>query len=295
MRRCAESGYQGADKRSDGRCRNPDGDPYNCGLHWREAEREQRCVLAASVGIDVMHQIGSEGSRQRRCGRSSDCEKSQGLRKVLHLATELVVVFGYEHPRLKAKGFVQPLHDRWHVPCCRSDHESIGEGRSPKNLLARVQGNEHTAGDVSRIRFEGRRIDRAWQRVPQLQSVQYPNDGQTEILAVSLADRECSSEVDAKGLSGLPIEDRDGAVVAAQKSAAADREHAHAELFLRLDTENVEIEKAIARHDVAKQELPGENSTACSIEFPGINQGLINGQCQRRQIAASRGLETRRG
>src|SRR5262249_49115358 len=159
----------------------------------------------------------------------------QGLRKVLHLATELAVVFGYEHPRLQAKGFVQPLRDRWDVPCSRCDQESIGQGRSPKNLLARVQSDKHTTRHVSRIPFEGRRIDRAWRRVTQLQLIQYPNDGQTEILAVSLADRECSSEVDAKGLSRFPIEDRRGAVVAAQKSAAAEREHAHAELFLRLD------------------------------------------------------------
>src|SRR5262249_7642518 len=139
--------------------------------------------------------------------------------------------------------------------------------------------------------FENRRIDRARRWVPQLQSIQYPNDGQTEILAVSLADRECSSEVDAKGLSSFPIEDRHGAVVAAQKSAAAGRENAHAELIPGLDTENVEIEKALARHDVAKQRLPGKNVTACGIEFLGINQWLINGQCQRLQIAASRGLE----
>src|SRR5215469_3319319 len=146
--------------------------------------------------------------------RGNDCKESQGLRKVAHLTTELAVTFGYERPRLKAKGFSQTIDDRWDVPYRRSDYESIGQARSPKNLFARVQGNERTAGDVRRIRFHGRRIDRARRRIPQFQPIQYPNDGQTEILAVGLADRECSSAVDAKGLSGFPIEERHRAVVA---------------------------------------------------------------------------------
>src|SRR5262249_56298943 len=102
---------------------------------------------------------------------------------------------------------------------------------------------------------------------------------------------ECPAGVGAKGRGGFRTEARHRAVVAAEKPAAADREYADAELFLRLDTENVEIEKALAGHDVAKQRLPWKDGTACGIEFLGINQGLINGQCQRLQIAASRGLE----
>src|SRR5262249_33724144 len=162
------------------------------------------------------------------------------LRKVLHLATELAVVFGYEHSRLKPEGFPQPVNHQRNILRRPSDDESVGQRRSAENFLARAQCDKHTTRHVSRIRFEGRRIDRAWRRVPQLQSIQYPNDGQTEILAVSLADRECSSDVDAKGLSRFPIEDRHGAVVAAQKSAAADRESTHTGFFVRLDTENVE-------------------------------------------------------
>src|SRR6516165_10322253 len=135
MRRCTEYGYQGADKRSDARCRNPDGDPYDCGLHWREAEQEQRCVLAASAGIDVMHQIGSEGPRQCCSRYAYDREQSERLRKVVHLAAKLTIAFGYEHSRLKPEGFPQPLHHRRNILRRPSDDESIGQRRSPKYFL----------------------------------------------------------------------------------------------------------------------------------------------------------------
>jgi hypothetical protein len=62
-------GYQCAYKRSGASCRCPDDDPYDCGLHWREIKREQHRVLAPSIGVHVVQQIGGEGSLQSCCRR----------------------------------------------------------------------------------------------------------------------------------------------------------------------------------------------------------------------------------
>ena len=82
MARRASSTHQGSNERSRTDNRDADTNPYHRGLHRGEAKREQHCVLTASVGVHVMQQIGSEGSRQRCCRHRNDREEGQRLRKV---------------------------------------------------------------------------------------------------------------------------------------------------------------------------------------------------------------------
>jgi hypothetical protein len=82
MARRESYGYQGAYKRSGASCRDPDGDPDHCGLHWGEAKREQHRVLAPPIGVHVVQQIGGKRSCERYCRRADYSEESERLRKV---------------------------------------------------------------------------------------------------------------------------------------------------------------------------------------------------------------------
>jgi hypothetical protein len=98
-------------------------------LHRGEANREQRRVLAPSVGIEVMQEIGSERSRQHCCGYATDREQTEGLRKVVYLPTELTVAFGYgsvllsqlcsgpDFTQTRAEGFLKDLQRVKQVTC----------------------------------------------------------------------------------------------------------------------------------------------------------------------------------
>src|SRR5207248_7373798 len=119
----------------------------------------------------------------------------------------------------------------------------------------------------------------------------HPDDGQNKVLAVGFADRKRVAKMDAKRLGRSLVEDRDGTIIGAEKAAATNRESTRLGFFLRLDAENIEVEKTCARHDVAEQALSGDNGAACNAELVGIDQRLIDRQSQRRQLAAARGLE----
>ena len=69
---------------------------------------------------------------------------------------------------------------------------------------------------------------------------------QTKILAVGFADRKRVAKIDGKRLGRCLVENRDGTIVGAEKAAAADRENTHLGFFLRLNAENVEVEKTCA-------------------------------------------------
>ena len=124
---CAGYAHQRSYKRSRAGDRYSGTNPYHRGLHRGEAECQQHCVLAASVGVHIMQQIGSEGSRQRCCHHRNDREEGQRLRKVVHLPAKLTVAFGDEHSWLKAEGFPQPVHHRQDILCRGSDDESVGQ------------------------------------------------------------------------------------------------------------------------------------------------------------------------
>ena len=58
--------------------------------------------------------------------------------------------------------------------------------------------------------------------------------------------RERVIKVDPKRLGRCLVENRDGTIIGAEKAAATDRESADLGFFLRLNAENVEVEKSCA-------------------------------------------------
>jgi hypothetical protein len=62
-------------------------------------------------------------------------------------------------------------------------------------------------------------------------------------------------------------------------------------LLLGFDPEDVQIEKAVAGDDAAEKGLPGDDNAAGRTQLRRVDQRFVDGNRERRQITAARGLE----